>query len=97
MSGGINKWLINGLIDHLLLVIKFGGKYKFYYTYSQSKATLRSWNMKGNKNRTLVATALESEWGRGREEEGGERGREALHLTASQSFRVKRNFEGPPI
>ena len=45
------------------------GKYKFYYTYGQSKAMLRSWNMKGNKNRSPVATILEG--GREREREGG--------------------------
>lgn len=70
-----------------------------YYTYSQSKAMLRSWNMKGNKNRSPVATVLESERERrerGREEEGERRKRER-HLTVSQVFRVKRNSEGHPV
>lgn len=101
------------MIDHLLLVIKFGGKYKFYYTYSQSKAKLRSWNMKGNKNRNPVATVLElerrereeergrrRERGRKRRERGAERREEETgewHLTAPRVFRVKRSSEPPSL
>lgn len=36
-------------------------KYKFYYIYSKSKEMLRFWNMKGNKNRSPVATVLDSQ------------------------------------
>jgi hypothetical protein len=65
-------------------------KYKFYYTYSQSKVILRSWNMKGNKNRRPVATVSESQ-----REEGWRWG--DFISQHRRSSETKRNFEDHPI